>query len=186
MKSIHAWVLMNFPLAILISVAFMMGVIQPFFHDAAHITHMIFGAFALSVIHTGWIAREISRMDTGKIAREWRAETSHVSTSDAREVIFIHLSSYLRVPRFMVKFLVGLGFFGTIVGVVVGFQDIPTDMFADAAQMQAFIKQILSGFAIELHSLLMGLVTSMWLSVVILLLETYLERVYRGVLVHEG
>jgi hypothetical protein len=62
------------------------------------------------------------------------------------------------------EILIGLGFIGTVIGVIIGFSFVPD--FNDTAKLQAFISQMLVGFSTELHSLLMGLIGALWLSIV--------------------
>lgn len=183
-KVVYSWLLLNIPLALVLSVGFLTGILQPFFHDVVFITHGIFALFSVTMLYTGYIAYRIGKMykDFQMINHKWINNNLRMRPEERNEILYGELMSWLRIPDFIVKFLVGLGFMGTIVGVVIGFQNAPPDIFNDINQMQVFVRQVLVGFAVELHALLMGMLTSMWLSVVVLFLESRLDKFYLSML----
>lgn len=165
-KIIFSWLVLNFPLLMIVAAGFISGLLVPVFHDITYITHTIFALFLITLVYSIKVAWDLSTSNTDQLKRIWL-------TLGDRDMIVDILDNQFKFLRFMINFLMSLGFIGTVVGVVIGFSNFPADAFSNVEAMQVFVRQMLLGFATELNTLLMGLATSLWLSVVVFMLEYY-------------
>lgn len=175
-----AWVIMNVPMFMLLIAGFLTGMLTPFFHDMTFITHGIFTLFVMTTLWTGIIAAGI-QTDFNHIAvlKDQYQQTVKVKDrEDVKDALFANLELRLSIPNHITKLLLGLGFFGTVVGVIIGFSNFPANAFTDVTAMQAFVGIMLKGFAVELNTLLAGLVGSLWLSSVTFLLQRDSDKLF--------
>jgi hypothetical protein len=170
-KCLYTWALLNVPFFLIITAGFVTGKLQPLFHDVTYLTHVIFGLFILTVGYTGYLAVTISTSLDNPL-------TIKSATLAQCEALKAKLGNVLHLSRFMANLLVGLGFLGTILGIIIGFQYFPSEAFTDPSKMQEFVRYMLTGFAVELHTLLAGLVAKLWLSIVNHALEQFLMKLY--------
>lgn len=171
---------MNVPMFMLLIAGFLTGVLTPFFNDVTFLTHGIFSLFILTTLWTGVIAAGIQR-DFNKlpVLRDAYSNTVKITDrEDVKDALFGRLELRLSVPNHVVKLLLGLGFLGTIAGVIIGFSNFPENAFSDVTAMQAFVSIMLKGFAVELNTLLAGVLGSLWLSTVVFMLQRDSDKLF--------
>lgn len=170
-KIIFSWLVLNFPLLMIVAAGFITGLLTPVFQDITYITHTIFGLFLFSLFYSAKVAWNLTTTDNDQLKKIWL-------TLGDRAMIVDILDNQFKFLRFMINFLMGLGFIGTVIGVIIGFSNFPADAFTNVDAMQVFVRQMLLGFATELNTLVMGLATSLWLSVVVFMLEYYQDGLF--------
>jgi hypothetical protein len=182
-QAIYSWLLLNVPFFLLLGAGFITGYIQPVFHDVTFLTHGIFIIFLGTLLHTGWIALDIAgRFRNIKTLQiEYHSHATD-RLGDAKDLHLVEFERVLMFTKFSMNLLVGLGFLGTVVGVIIGFQHFPAEAFSDLTKMQEFVRMMLTGFATELHTLLMGLLGKLWLSVVVFTLEKQFIKLFAQII----
>jgi hypothetical protein len=161
------WYLINIPIFFIIGLGFATGILQPLFIDVSYLTPFIFAYTVLVIFRMGWTSYKIGHTDL----------LEHVDTFSKSQIQY-NLEKLLNFPRFSMDLVVALGFLGTVVGVFIGFQHFPEGAFTDPVKMQEFVRMMLTGFSTELHSLLMGLVCRIWISIFVYLQTNRLTEIY--------
>jgi amino acid transporter len=112
-------------------------------------------SFKLSTIYEGKIPESISSDEKAKMG--WRARNKQKIQ---------RIKTGLHINQFASGFSMGLGMFGTVCGLILAFQGI--DQNIDLANFQAnvqLLKEVSAGFAAALYTTLVGLGSSLYLSV---------------------
>lgn len=156
-KTFAIWLLFNLPIFAILTLGFITGFLKIVFNDVTYITHFIFLLTLLTVFYTGYTSHLIDN--------NWNIIKFGVPVN--RDEIMFDMEKLLQFPKFMMNFVITLGFLGTIIGVIIGFQTFPEGAFTDAIKMQEFVRQMLVGFSTELNSLLMGVFGKTWLSIIV-------------------
>jgi hypothetical protein len=153
--------MINIPIAFILVVGFMMNILQPLFVDVSYITPLIFGITVSTMLYIGWVFWKIDNKQNLEIFSDFVPQNldDHIEK----------MLQPMQLPIYVEELVVVLGFLGTIVGIFVGFQHFPEGAFTDPAKMQEFVRMMLTGFSIEIHAVLMGLVCRIWISILVFL-----------------
>jgi hypothetical protein len=161
MKLFNKYLMINIPIAFILIVGFMMNVLQPLFVDVSYITPLIFGITVSTMLYIGWVFWKIDNKQTLETFSDFVPQNldDHIEK----------LLQPMQLPIYVEELVIVLGFLGTIVGIFVGFQHFPEGAFTDPEKMQEFVRMMLTGFSIEIHAVLMGLVCRIWISILVFL-----------------
>lgn len=191
-RLVYMWLVLNGFGAALLFAAYQEGYITKVLsEDMTGISLGLMVALGFSVLLSGFRALQINAdlNRTGLIAEEVRMKrmmgmstTGGPTDADLREALSTRLSSRIESFNLIANLMVAVGIIGTVIGIIMGFADIPNDLTVNQTSAMSFIKQVLSGLSTAFLTTLVGAIGAAWTSINHHLLSKSSAELYAGIL----
>lgn len=178
------WIVVNAFLVAAFVVAFYHNVLDRFLVDQTYITHIIIGVFILTLammlktviqLHRGWTGLDERHL-------EYQEAVLNGRDVEKRELLTETLTGFVDGYKLMGNIFVSMGLLGTVVGILLAFEQIDPSLIADPGTAQELIVILLAGLVTAFNTTLAGLVATIWNTINLYLIRTELSRIYTTVI----
>ena len=157
-----------------------------FTKDITFISHGIAIAAVLVIIQSiakGWTISNLLH-DSRPLKNQYRDRIAKqgANRSDVREAVKSEMLGYTSFIGYFATTALSIGVLGTVIGLILGFQNVDPAMISNVENAGATVAQVLSGLAVAFHTTLVGGIANLWLRTNHFMLIQGQSRLYANVM----